>query len=106
MKKLLLSCIAIGLLLGFAACGVEEEPENDESVETQEVNAPIEVAAGGHWALLELRSCFNDFNRPCTSTFPPNQCPTGTQIGSACPTLWATCNRTLAGTGYQILQCQ
>jgi hypothetical protein len=106
MKKLLLSCIAIGSLLGFSACGVEEVSESEESVETQEVSAPIEVAAGGHWRLLELRSCFADFSRPCNSTVPSNQCPTGTQIGSACPSLYVTCNRVLAGTGYQILQCQ
>ncbi len=106
MKRLLLACVAIGSLLGFAACGVEQASENEDSIETQEVSAPIEVTAGGRWSLLELRSCFNDFNRPCNSTVPSNQCPTGTQIGSACPLLYADCNRVLAGTGYQILQCR
>lgn len=111
MKKLLLSCIALCSLLGFTACGVEEPAEGSESesVEVQELSkapgeGPIATAAG-KWRVLEIRSCFNDFNQPCNSSVPSNQCPSALP-NATCPTVGVTCNKVLAGTGYQILQCQ
>lgn len=99
----MIASIALAFSVG---CATEIESESEEAVvETTAVTTQsVEIQANGTWQSLGIESCFDFYQRPCSSSVPSNQCPT-VVAGQPC-TKPATCRRVLPGNSlFEIFRC-
>lgn len=82
------------------------EPTKHPAPVAPPVGDAVSPMRTGVWVLESLESCFEFYQRLCSASLPPYQCPTAVD-GQSCsiPDHWEWCGKRISSTVFQVYFC-